>query len=123
MKDTERIEYGIEMISEQIVELQNLVEQIVNKPNFQIQSPWLDLAQASEYSTISSAHLRRLVYTGKIRATRIDPSNKRSRLIFFKPDIDQFLSIGHNRRLSKAEKTELLNRMSGLYNYLGDRKN
>ena len=123
MKDTERIEYGIEMISEQIVELQNLVEQIVNKPNFQIQSPWLDLAQASEYSTISSAHLRRLVSTGKIRATRIDPSNKRSRLIFFKPDIDQFLSIGHNRRLAKAEKTELLNRMSGLYNYLGDRKN
>ena len=112
MKDTERIEYGIEMISEQIVELQNLVEQIVNKPNFQIQSPWLDLAQASEYSTISSAHLRRLVSTGKIRATRIDPSNKRSKLMFFRLDIDQFLSCGHNRRLSKSEKTELLNRMS-----------
>ncbi len=112
MTDREDNSRGIEMMSEQIMKLKHLVEALAAKDPATIDSPWLDLTSAARYTTISSVHIRRLVASGKIRASRIDPQNKRSKLIFFKPHLDQFLHLGHNRRLSKAEKAELLNRMT-----------
>jgi len=105
---------GIELISEQIIDLKRLVEFLIVKCTTINESPWFDLLQATEYTTISTSQLRRLVSQRRIRASRIDPKNKRSKLIFFKPDLDQFLLLGHNRRLSKSEKAELVGRMSGL---------
>ena len=123
MDNQNHYSWGIELICEQIYELKDLVEHLIDRISDRPDSPWLDLEQTAKYSNISTAHLRRLVSQSKLKASRIDPSKKRSKLIFFRPDIDQFLSCGHNRRLSKSEKTEHLRRMSALYNQFEERRN
>ncbi len=63
---------------------------------------WLDLSQASRYTSLSKSTLSRAILAGKLKASRTS-----GKILTRRTWIDQFLFYGHNKRLTLIERKAL----------------
>jgi hypothetical protein len=109
----------VSQVSIQVEKLHRLVISFIEGEASRVTSPVRNLREASVFLRISDSQTRRLVAAGKLRARRLDPGVKSSRLFFDVQDLLQFHYLRHNRRLTPTEKKEFMNKTTTVLTIVG----